>query len=157
MRRWGWIIGLALAVGACAGPSSEPASPAATGDPATESPSEWSGNTRHVPADYPTIQAAVDAADPGDLVLIDRGVYKESVSVGTPGLTLRGVDRNEVIIDGEFERANGVQVLFTDGVVVENMTSRTNTITRTYRGFSSAIEYATQLRTIAKQPKPKVM
>ena len=40
-------------------------SPAALGDPATESPSEWSGETRLVPQDYPTIQAAVDAATPG--------------------------------------------------------------------------------------------
>lgn len=83
--------------------------------------------TRNVPADYPTIQAAVDAAEPGDLILIDRGVYKEAVDVTTPGLTIRGVDRNEVIIDGEFERPNGIRALFTDGVVVENLTTKNNT------------------------------
>ena len=75
-----------------------------------------------MPEDYPTIQAAVDAADPGDLVLIDRGVYREEVTVTTPGLVIRGVDRNEVIIDGEFERSNGIRVLFADGVAVENLT-----------------------------------
>ena len=83
------------------------AAPAATGDASNDAPVEWSGATRNVPGDYPTIQSAVDAADPGDLVLVDRGVYRETVSVSTPGLTIRGVDRNEVIIDGEFERFNG--------------------------------------------------
>lgn len=118
----------ALAIAACAGPPSGEASPAATGDTASEAPAEWSGTTRNVPSDYPTIQAAVDAASPGDLVLIDEGVYREAVDVRTPGLTIRGVDRNEVIIDGEFERPNGIQVLFTDGVAVENLTTMNHTL-----------------------------
>ncbi|HSK06128.1 MAG TPA: right-handed parallel beta-helix repeat-containing protein, partial [Acidimicrobiia bacterium] len=87
----------------------------------------WSGGTRLVPQDYPTIQAAVDAAAPGDLILIDRGIYREEVQVSTPGLTLRGVDRNEVVIDGEVQRPNGVRGLYADGVAVENMTAITNT------------------------------
>ncbi len=86
-------------------------------------PIEWTGVTRNVPADYPTIQAGVDAADPGDLVLVGPGVYKEAVQVVTPGITLRGTDRNEVILDGEFTRDNGVFVV-ADGVAVENMTAR---------------------------------
>ncbi len=134
-------FGAALVLAACAGPPVGEASPAATGDRSTDSPSEWTGTTRNVPSEYPTIQAAVDAADPGDLVLVDKGVYKETVSVNTPGLTIRGVDRNEVVIDGEFERFNGVEVLFADGVVVENMTAMNHTINgffwngvRGYRG-----------------------
>lgn len=111
-----------LMLTACAGPPSGQPSPAAVGDPATDAPAEWSGVTRRVPADYPTIQAAVDAADPGDLVLIEEGTYREEVTVTTPGLVIRGVDRNEVIIDGEFERGNGIRVLFADGVAVENLT-----------------------------------
>lgn len=126
------LSGLALAgifaLAGCAGPPTGQASPAATGDTSTDSPSEWSGTTLNVPAEYPTIQAAVDAAGPGDLVLVGRGVYKETVRVNTPGLTIRGVDRNEVVIDGEFERFNGVEVLFTDGVVVENMTAMNHTL-----------------------------
>jgi hypothetical protein len=125
------VVLAALAIAACAGPPVGTPTPAAVGDTTTLSPSEWSGVTRNVPADYPTIQAAVDAAEPGDLVLVDRGVYREAVDVTTPGLTIRGVDRNDVIIDGEFERPNGVQVLFTDGVVVENMTA----INHTLNGF----------------------
>ena len=126
----GWLLllaGTALTLGACAGPPEGEPSPAAVGDPATEAPSEWSGQTLNVPLDYPTIQAAVDAANPGDLVLIDPGIYREEVQVTTPGITLRGIDRNEVVIDGELQRANGVSVLFADGVVVENMTAINNT------------------------------
>jgi len=118
----------AMGAAACAGPPQGEAAPAATGDTSSQSPGEWSGATRHVPADYPTIQAAVDAAEPGDLVLLDRGVYREAVDVRTPGITIRGVDRNDVVIDGEFERANGIQALFTDGVVVENLTSMNHTL-----------------------------
>ena len=81
------------------------------------------GTVRHVPADYPTIQAAVDAAEPGDLVLVDRGVYREEVTVTTPSLVIRGADRNETIIDGEFVRGNGITVL-ADAVAVENLTAR---------------------------------
>ncbi|HXV71779.1 MAG TPA: right-handed parallel beta-helix repeat-containing protein [Acidimicrobiia bacterium] len=126
--RLGLVAPLAvLAIAACAGPPDGQASPPATGDTSSESPTEWSGNTRNVPADYPTIQAAVDAAQPGDLILIDRGVYREAVDVTTPGLVIRGVDRNEVIIDGEFERDNGIRALFTDGVVVENLTTMNHT------------------------------
>ena len=77
-----------------------------------------------VPQEYPTIQAAVDAAEPGDLVLVDEGTYKEAVDVTTADVTIRGVDRNKVILDGEFELENGVRILETDGVVVENMTAR---------------------------------
>ncbi|HSK06414.1 MAG TPA: hypothetical protein VK990_02755, partial [Acidimicrobiia bacterium] len=127
--RKGWLLLLAgtAMVSACAGPPAGEPSPAAVGDPETDSPSQWSGGTRLVPQDYPTIQAAVDAAAPGDLILIDRDIYREEVQVSTPGLTLRGVDRNEVVIDGEFQRPNGVRVLSADGVAVENMTAINNT------------------------------
>jgi hypothetical protein len=118
------LAGIALGVAACAGPPVGEPSPAALGDPTTESPSEWSGETRLVPQGYPTIQAAVDAAEPGDLVLIDRGVYREEVQVTTAGLTIRGVDRNDVVIDGELARPNGIEVFFADGVVIENLTVR---------------------------------
>ncbi|MDX1447451.1 MAG: right-handed parallel beta-helix repeat-containing protein [Acidimicrobiia bacterium] len=100
------------------------ASAAAQGADDTEAPEGWTGVTRRVPQDHATIQAAVDAADPGDLVLIDRGVYAEQVSVVTPGLVIRGVDRNETIIDGEFVRENGIQIFGADGVAVENLTVR---------------------------------
>lgn len=97
--------------------------PAAEAGGEQEVVSEWSGRTLRVPEDFDTIQSAVDATEPGDLVSIGPAIYAEEVTVQTPSITLRGTDRNEVIIDGEFERPNGVQV-FADGVVIENMTAR---------------------------------
>lgn len=86
-------------------------------------PTEWTGVTRRVPTEYPTIQSAVDAADPGDLILIAPGTYKEQVTVTTPSLTVRGEDRNAVILDGEHIRENGVFAT-ADGVAVENLTTK---------------------------------
>ena len=85
-----------------------------------------------VPVAYPTIQAAVDDARPGDLVLVAPGVYHEEVRVTTPFVTIRGLDRNGVILDGEFKRANGIAVLGADGVVIENMTARHYTLNGFY-------------------------
>lgn len=76
-----------------------------------------------VPGDAPTIQRAVDAAVPGDLVLVEPGIYRESVVVATPRIVLRGADRNRVVIDGEGERASGVTVTAPE-VAVENLTVR---------------------------------
>ena len=47
----------------------------------------------HVPVDKPTIQGAVDAAQPGDLILVAPGTYHEAVKVCTSDLTIRGEDR----------------------------------------------------------------
>ena len=81
--------------------------------------------TIRVPQDADTIQEAVDAARPGGMVLIAPGVYREAVTVTTPYVTIRGMDRNRVVIDGEFERAVGIQVTEADGVTIENLTVRT--------------------------------
>ena len=53
---------------------------------------------------------------------MSEGIYYEEVVVRTPSLTIRGVDRNTVIVDGEFERANGFLVAGVDGVAIENIT-----------------------------------
>ncbi len=80
-----------------------------------------------VPDEFDTIQAAVDAASPGDLVLISPGVYNEAVNVTTDEITIRGLDRNEVVLDGQFELDNGVRVLGASGVAVENLTAQNYT------------------------------
>ena len=76
-----------------------------------------------VPDDFPTIQEAVDAAAPGDLILVKPGTYNEAVQVTTDDLTIRGLDRNKVVLDGNFELDNGIRVLGAKGVAVENMTA----------------------------------
>lgn len=100
----------------------------------------WTGVVRSVPDVHPTIQNAVDAADPGDLILVapaprtpehlaadGRYVYREQVDVTTSLLTIRGTDRNAVIIDGEHQRPIGINVAGVDGVAVENLTVRNAT------------------------------
>ncbi|MEV8456722.1 right-handed parallel beta-helix repeat-containing protein [Streptomyces sp. NPDC052095] len=76
-----------------------------------------------VPGRYPTIQAAVDVARSGDVVLVSSGVYHEAVTVRRPRVVLRGEDRDGTVVDGQFRRANGITVTG-PGSVVENLTVR---------------------------------
>ena len=92
--------------------------------PGRETPPSLPGDEVRVPQDEPTIQAAVDAAEPGGIVVISPGVYEEAVLVTTPFLTIRGLDRNRVILEGGFTLDNGIQVIEADGVTIENMTAR---------------------------------
>ncbi len=94
---------------------------------APETTVEAAKTTLTVPDDYPTIQAAVDAAKPGYLVLVKPGTYHEAVNVTTDDLTIRGLDRNTVVLDGKFELDNGVRVLAAKHVAVENMTAQNYT------------------------------
>ncbi len=100
-------------------------------------------------ASYRTVQAAVNAAHPGDWVLIWPGVYHEKstqwptagVWITTPDIHIRGLDRNKVIIDGSNGSAshpcpsspslqdtnggvgrNGIEVWKASGVTIQNLT-----------------------------------
>lgn len=67
-----------------------------------------SGNI-HVPEDFPTIQAAIDAAGSGDVVLVNPGTYYENVVLANKTVTLSSLyyltgDRKYIhntIIDGQ--------------------------------------------------------
>ena len=93
----------------------------------TTTPEPGDDGIRRVPDDYPTIQDAVDAAAEGDLVLIAPGVYSEAVDVVTDNLTIRGLDRDGVVLDGNMELDNGIRVLGASGVAVENLTAQNYT------------------------------
>lgn len=107
MRTAAWaavVAGLAAALAACG----------ADGDAA-------GGRVINVPGDEPTIQAAVERARRGDLVLIEPGTYHEEVVVERDGITVRGAERNTVVLDGRRALSNGVEVRGS-GVAVENLT-----------------------------------
>jgi hypothetical protein len=121
---------------------------------ASASPPSWShaggvrvlrvGTWRGVKGQFSTIQAAVNAARPGDWVLVAPGDYHETgtpedgVSITTPNLHLRGLDRNTVVVDGTRTGApqcssdagdqgdkgrNGIEVFEANGVTIENLTA----------------------------------
>jgi len=73
-----------------------------TPDVATSTPTvrDRDYDTIRVPEDHETIQAGVDAASSGDLVLVAADTYDEEVVVSTPGVTIRGRDRNGTVLDG---------------------------------------------------------
>jgi len=74
------------------------------------------GTYNGIPGQYSSIQAAVNAAQPGDWILIGPGDYHETgnlvppglpdttpgsaVLVTTPNIWIRGMDRNKVVLDG---------------------------------------------------------
>ena len=76
-----------------------------------------------VPADAATITAGLGKLADNGLLLISPGVYREAVTVDIPGVTIRGTDRNGVVIDAEGTRPNGI-VVTSDGVTVQNLTVR---------------------------------
>ena len=118
------LLAGALVLAACGG-DDDTAEPDGGRD--TSGTGDAGAATLRVPGDHDTIQAAVDAAQPGDLILIEPGVYEEAVNVTTDELTIRGLDRNEVILDGGFELDNGIRVTGAAGVAIENMTARNYT------------------------------
>jgi hypothetical protein len=88
---------------------------------------------------YKTIQSAVNAAKKGDWILIAPGDYKEAVRIKKGGIHLRGMSRNDVIVDGtksgpacsrdkkdqnlkRGDKGNGIEVFKANGVSIDNLT-----------------------------------
>ena len=117
----GLTLTLTVALSACSdGESTKPGGPSTSKAP-------HRATTLRVPDQYPTVQKAVDAAGEGDTILVSPGVYHEAVTISTGSLTVRGLDRNEVVFDGSFEKDNGFFVA-ADDVALENFTVRNYTV-----------------------------
>jgi hypothetical protein len=107
--------------------SSRPETLPVTTPPSSVVPRAGGPITIKVPGDEKTIQSAVDNSAPGDLILIAPGTYNEEVIVRTPGIVIRGEDRNTVVLDGKDELSNGFQVS-ANQVAVENLTVKRYTV-----------------------------
>ena len=82
------------------------------------------GRFLSVPDPYPTIQDAIEASHPGDVIVVGAGTYPGGIVVpeDKPGITIHGLDRNAVVFDGESGAANAIEVE-ADDVTLENMTA----------------------------------
>jgi parallel beta-helix repeat protein len=63
-------------------------------------PVVFSQVTRKVPAEYSTIQEAINASNPGDVVHVSKGTYYEHLVITKDCLILMGENFNTTIIDG---------------------------------------------------------
>jgi IPT/TIG domain-containing protein len=69
---------------------------------------DFSGNHKliHVPGDHPTIQGAIDASEPGDVIQVKAGLYRENITLNKAvSLVAESFDEanptnNKTIIDG---------------------------------------------------------
>ncbi|MBV7673197.1 right-handed parallel beta-helix repeat-containing protein [Streptomyces halstedii] len=104
-------------------------------------PSAASVPGHHVVGPGDSIQRAVDAANAGDTVLVLPGVYRESVLITKPGLTLRGTGGQTVIMPPATQAkaagscaadGNGICVVGTASRTVDEVTIRSLTVS----GFS---------------------
>jgi len=74
---------------------------------------------------FTSIEEAVRNADMGDKIIIRPGIYRESVVVDRKAwLTIEGVDRESVILDGGMKHGNGIYVVFSPHVRIANLTVR---------------------------------
>ena len=84
-----------------------------------------------------TIQAAVDAADPGDTIVVPAGTYAESVVVTESDITIRG-SRGAVLDGTGLDLQFGIRVRSLDGSRLDGFTLDGLTI-RGYTRFGSQV------------------
>lgn len=83
------------------------------------------GSVIRVPADYPTIQEAINAAPSESVILVNSGVYQENLVINKT-LSLIGEDKMTTVIDGGGEGT--VIEIRADGVTLEGFTIQNSAI-----------------------------
>ncbi|MEF9902236.1 right-handed parallel beta-helix repeat-containing protein [Streptomyces sp. P9-A2] len=94
-----------------------------------------------------SIQKAVDAAKPGDTVVLSPGTYRESVDITTPDVTLRGSGAHRTVLVPGTDAGrgacagagHGICVTGTDEAPLKDVTVRSLTL----RGFTGSGLWAT--------------
>jgi hypothetical protein len=96
------------------------ASPTATDTPTAVEP----GRLIRVPDDVATLRAAIDAAEPGDVIQLAAGTYDGGIVVPSSkhDITIRGVDRSTVVFNGKGFNLNAIEVE-ADRVTLENLSA----------------------------------
>jgi parallel beta-helix repeat protein len=110
----------------------------------------WSSTITVAPsgADYSSVQQGVDAANPGDIVVVKAGVYHEMVTLNKSGsenkyITLQG--EAGAVIDGSENGNNGIAIFSQNyikviGMEIQNFKSGRSPVGINVRGSSSHIE-----------------
>lgn len=86
-----------------------------------------------VPGDYPTIQEAIDATDPGETIIVHAGTYPENIVIDK-ALTLKGEDRETTTIQSVLE--GGMWGTYGDRVVIIE-SSQVSISGFTFSGYTS--------------------
>lgn len=73
-----------------------------------------------VKQDYPTIQSAVDAAQPGDIILVESGIYNEQVTITKSNIMIIGA--KGAVLDGQFRLSFGFILNGVTNVLIRSFT-----------------------------------
>jgi hypothetical protein len=76
---------------------------------------------RHVPGDYATVNAALNAAQAGDVIVVGPGVFPLATSRSGIQLTLRGAGMTATVLDGN---GSTILTLANSTVAIEDLTLR---------------------------------
>jgi hypothetical protein len=108
-RATGWVLLAALASGLASAGAATPST---------------SSSEIRVPDDAPTLRLAIARSRPGDTIVLAPGTYPGGnvVPVAKHDITIRGADRNAVVLDGADRRKDGILVR-ADGVSILNLSA----------------------------------
>lgn len=71
-----------------------------------------------IPDDFPRIQDGINYANPGDVIFVRSGVYKENLLINKENLTLLGEDKTNTVIDGnKLSKKHTVDIISKNAVI----------------------------------------